>query len=47
MRMAMTVGVPGSLHRHCRSVHQNVSPITKCVGCLRWVSRHSEEIGYR
>jgi hypothetical protein len=47
MRMAMTVRVPGSLHRHCWSVHQNVSPITKSVRCLRWVSHHAEEIGYR
>jgi hypothetical protein len=47
MRMAMTVDVPGSVHCHCRSAHQNVSPIAKSVECLRWVSRHSEEIGYR
>jgi hypothetical protein len=47
MRMAMTVRVPGSVHCHWRSVHQNVSPIAKSVRCLRWVSHHGEKIGYR
>jgi hypothetical protein len=47
MRMAMTVRVPGSLHRHCRSVPKNVPPITKAVRCVRWVSNHGGKIGYR
>jgi hypothetical protein len=45
MRMAMTVHVPGSVHCHCRSVHQHVSPITKSVRWVRWVSHHGEKIG--
>jgi hypothetical protein len=47
MRMAMTVHVPGSVHCHCWSAHQHVSPIAKSVGCLQWVSHHGEKIGYR
>lgn len=47
MRMAMTVGVPGSVHSRFRSVHENVSPITKSVRCVRWASHHGEKIGYR
>jgi hypothetical protein len=45
MRMAITVRVHGSVHRHFRSVHQNVSPIIKSVECPRWVSHHGEKIG--
>jgi hypothetical protein len=46
MRMAMTVRVLGTVHRHFRSVHQHVSPITKSGRCVRWVSHHGEKIGY-
>jgi len=47
MRMAMTFRVPGSVHRHCRSVDQNVPPMTKSEQSMRWVSHHGEKIGYR
>jgi hypothetical protein len=32
MRITMTVHVAGSVHCHCRSMHQHVSPITKLAG---------------
>jgi hypothetical protein len=47
MRMAITVHVPSSVHCHCRSVHQRVSPIMKSVRCVRWVSLHGERIGHQ
>jgi hypothetical protein len=46
MRMAMIVCVPGSLHRHCRSMHQSVLPMTKSVRYLRRASHCGEKIGY-
>jgi hypothetical protein len=45
MRMAMSVGVPGSVDRRCGSMQKNVSPIARAVRRIRWIPHHGEKIG--